>query len=166
MKIEKVKIEDLKVAEYNPRKDLTPDDVEYKKIKRSIIEFGYVAPIIINSDMTVIGGHQRLKVLKELGYDEIECNIVDFNKNKEKALNLALNKIFGEWDYEKLEVLLEELNSEFEDLTVTGFSEREIKKIIMDTEEVITQNTEISLSDFSDNKFECECPKCGFKFNR
>ena len=64
MNIQKIKIENLKPAKYNPRKDLKPDDEEYKKIKRSIVEFGYVAPVIVNKDMTVIGGHQRLKVLK------------------------------------------------------------------------------------------------------
>ena len=59
--------------------------------------------------MTVISGHQRLKVLEELGYNEVECVIVELNKNKEKALNIALNKISGDWDNAKLEELLAEL---------------------------------------------------------
>lgn len=109
MNIQKIKITELKPAEYNPRKDLKPEDIEYQKIKRSITEFGYVAPIIINNDMTVISGHQRLKVLEELGYNEVECVIVELNKNKEKALNIALNKISGDWDNAKLEELLAEL---------------------------------------------------------
>lgn len=67
MKIEKIKIEKLKPAEYNPRKDLKPEDEEYQKIKKSITEFGYVAPIIVNSNMTVIGGHQRFKDIKRIG---------------------------------------------------------------------------------------------------
>lgn len=75
MNIQKIEITKLKPAEYNPRKDLKPEDEEYQKIKRSIIEFGYVAPVIVNSDMTVIGGHQRLKVLKELGYKEDNFDI-------------------------------------------------------------------------------------------
>ena len=66
MKIEKIDINLLNSSEYNPRKDLKPEDIEYKKIKRSIKEFGYVDPIIVNKDMTVIGGNQRLKVFKEL----------------------------------------------------------------------------------------------------
>ncbi|GAH70712.1 unnamed protein product, partial [marine sediment metagenome] len=68
MKIEKIDINLLKLAKYNPRKDLKPEDIEYKKIKRSIEEFGYVDPLIVNKDMTVIGGNQRLKVLEDLGY--------------------------------------------------------------------------------------------------
>lgn len=72
MELKKQKIGDLKIATYNPRKELNEKDKEYQKIKNSIIEFGYVAPIIINADKTVISGHQRIKVLKDLGYEEIE----------------------------------------------------------------------------------------------
>lgn len=132
MNIQKINIEKLKAAEYNPRKDLKPEDEEYQKIKKSILEFGYVAPIIVNSDMTVIGGHQRLKVLKELGYTEIECNIVDLDKTKEKALNIALNKISGEWDNAKLEELLAELKNEDIDMDITGFSFDEVDNILKD----------------------------------
>lgn len=132
MNIQKIKIEKLKAAEYNPRKDLKPEDEEYQKIKRSLVEFGYVAPVIVNSDMTVIGGHQRLKVLKELGYTEIECNVVELDKNKEKALNIALNKISGEWDNTKLEELLAELKETDIDMDITGFSFDEVDNILKD----------------------------------
>ena len=132
MNIQKINIENLKPAEYNPRKDLKPEDEEYQKIKNSLVEFGYVAPIIVNSDMTVIGGHQRLKVLKELGYTEVECNIVDLDKNKEKSLNIALNKITGEWDNTKLEELLAELKEADVNLDATGFSFDEVDNILKD----------------------------------
>ncbi|GAB6180341.1 hypothetical protein JCM14036_16600 [Desulfotomaculum defluvii] len=68
MEFKKLNISDLIPAEYNPRKDLKPGDAEFDKIKKSITEFGYIEPIIVNSDMTICGGHQRAKVLKELGY--------------------------------------------------------------------------------------------------
>lgn len=132
MNIQKIRIEELKPADYNPRKDLKPEDEEYQKIKKSITEFGCVEPIIINTDMTVIGGHQRLKVLKELGYEELECVILDLDKNKEKALNIALNKITGEWDNAKLEELLAELNETDIDMNTTGFSFDEIDDILKD----------------------------------
>ena len=96
MEIRKIEINELIPATYNPRKDLKSSDEEYQKIKRSILEFGFVSPLVVNKDMTVIGGHQRLKVLQELGYTEVECIIVDLDKTKEKALNIALNKISGE----------------------------------------------------------------------
>lgn len=132
MNIQKIKIESLKPAEYNPRKDLKPEDEEYQKIKKSITEFGYVAPVIVNSNMTVIGGHQRLKVLKELGYTEVECVVVDLDQKEEKALNIALNKISGDWDNDKLEELLAELKQTDIDMDITGFSFDEVDEILKD----------------------------------
>lgn len=99
MKIQKIAINKLIPATYNPRKDLKPNDPEYQKIKKSILEFGFVSPLVVNKDMTVIGGHQRLKVLQELGFESVECIIVDLDKTKEKALNVALNKISRRMGY-------------------------------------------------------------------
>ncbi|MBQ8299509.1 MAG: DNA modification methylase [Clostridia bacterium] len=130
MKIQKIEISKLKEADYNPRVDLKPGDVEYEKIKRSIKEFGFVEPIIVNFDMTIIGGHQRYKVLKELGYKEIECSVVNLDKTKEKALNIALNKISGDWDNDKLEELLRDLQEQEYDLDFTGFTFDEIDRIL------------------------------------
>ena len=165
MELTKQKIGDLKIATYNPRKELNEKDKEYQKIKNSIIEFGYVAPIIINADKTVISGHQRIKFLKDLGYEEIDCIVVNFDKNKEKLLNIALNKISGEWDYQKLESIFNELDENNIDLLITGFDEKEINKLIKETEETMNENTEIDLDNFNDDKFQCKCPKCGFVFD-
>lgn len=165
MNLKKLKIGDLQIATYNPRKELTEKDKEYQKIKNSIIEFGYVTPIVVNADMTVISGHQRLKVLKDLKYEDIDCIVVDFDKNKEKLLNVALNKISGEWDYQKLESIFNELENSNIDLSITGFEEKEINKLIKETEETMNENTEIDLSNFNDDKFQCKCPKCGFVFD-
>lgn len=132
MEIQKIDINKLIPATYNPRKDLKPNDEEYIKIKNSIINFGYVEPIIINKDFTVIGGHQRLKVLKELNYEKIECIVVDLDKTQEKALNIALNKISGDWDNNKLEELLAELKETDIDLDITGFSFDEVDNILKD----------------------------------
>lgn len=134
MQLIKINIDDLKRADYNPRKQLTPEDKEYQKIKNSIQEFGYVEPIIINKDKTIIGGHQRLSVLKDLGYNEVDCIVVDVDKTKEKALNIALNKITGEWDLNKLGDLLLELDSENYDLELTGFDSYEIENILAPVE--------------------------------
>lgn len=168
MQLIKINIDELKRADYNPRKQLTPEDKEYQKIKNSIQEFGYVEPIIINKDKTIIGGHQRLSVLKDLGYNEVDCIVVDLDKTKEKALNIALNKITGDWDLNKLGDLLLELDSENYDLELTGFENYEVENILApiekDDENKITQNSEIDLSEYADDKFEHICPKCGFKF--
>ena len=103
MNIEKVAVEKLQAAAYNPRKALMPGDAEYEKLKRSITEFGYVEPVIWNKRTgNVVGGHQRLTVLKHLGFTEVDCVVVDLDDKREKALNVALNKIQGEWDKDKL----------------------------------------------------------------
>lgn len=135
MKIEKIKIEKLKPAEYNPRKDLKPEDEEYQRIKKSIVEYGCVIPLVVNKDMTIIGGHQRLKILKDLGYTEIECVVVDYDKSKEKGCNIILNNenVSGEWDNKKLEELMEELQKEDFDMEMTGFSFDEVENILKET---------------------------------
>jgi len=92
MNIEKIGADLLQPAKYNPRKDLKPGDAEYEKIKRSIEEFGYVEPVIWNKTTgNVVGGHQRLKVLLELGQSEVDCVVVELDEQREKALNVALN---------------------------------------------------------------------------
>ncbi len=97
MEIQKVSVEKLNPAKYNPRKDLKPGDPEYEKLKRSIETFGYVEPVIWNKKTgNIVGGHQRFKVLKQEGAKEIECVVVDISSDKEKALNVALNKVSGE----------------------------------------------------------------------
>ena len=130
MDLRKFKIADLVPASYNPRKALKPGDKEYEKIKRSIEEFGYCEPIIINSDMTIIGGHQRVTVLKDLGYTEIDCIVIDIDKTKERALNIALNKITGEWNKELLADLIAELQDSDFDVTFTGFDPPEIEQLM------------------------------------
>jgi len=119
MEFKKLQIDDLIPASYNPRKKLKPGDSEFEKIKNSITEFGYVDPVIVNKDLTVIGGHQRITVLKELGYTEIDCVVIDIDKTKEKALNVALNKISGEWNKELLADLIKDLQSLDYDLGFT-----------------------------------------------
>jgi DNA modification methylase len=131
MKIEKIKAELLKPARYNPRKDLKPGDKEYQKLRRSIEEFGYVEPVIFNRRTgNVVGGHQRLKVLLDLGHTEIDCVVVELDPQKEKALNLALNKIQGEWDETKLAELMAELDAGAFDVSLTGFDAAEIDELL------------------------------------
>ena len=132
MEFKKLKINSLIPASYNPRKKLKPGDAEYEKIKNSITEFGYVDPIIVNSDMTIIGGHQRWSVLKALGYDEVDCVVIEIDKTKEKALNIALNKVTGEWNKELLADLIKDLQSLDYDVSMTGFEPPEIDELFND----------------------------------
>ena len=128
MKIEKMKVSDLKYAPYNPRKI---DDKELAKLKRSISEFGYVEPIVWNQRTGfVVGGNQRLKALRELGIEEVDVVVVDLSDAKEKALNVALNKISGEWDFPKLKDLLTDIDTGDFDIELTGFDLDEIENLI------------------------------------
>ena len=134
MLIEKMKTENLLPADYNPRKDLKPGDEEYEKLKRSIEKFGYVEPVIWNRTTgRVVGGHQRLKVLIDMGINEVDCVVVEMDENKEKALNVALNKISGEWDKDKLALLISDLQAEDFDVSLTGFDAAEIDDLFKDT---------------------------------
>ena len=131
MKWQSLSVEELHPAAYNPRKKLKVGDKEYEKIKNSILEFGYVEPIIVNYDMTVIGGHQRLTVLKDLGYTEVQCVVVEIkDENKVKALNIALNKITGAWDENLLAGLLVDLQAVHFNTDFTGFEAPEIEQLL------------------------------------
>ena len=131
MNIQKIPVGRLNPAAYNPRKNLQQSDPEYKKLKRSIETFGYVEPVIWNGRTgNIVGGHQRFKVLCELGKTEIDCVVVDLEDSEEKSLNLALNKISGEWDENLLAELIADLEKSGNDLDVTGFSESEIESLL------------------------------------
>lgn len=130
MEIKEFPLTSLQPAGYNPRKKLKKGDKEYEKIKQSLLKFGYVDPIIVNKDLTVIGGHQRLTVLKDLKYETAKCVIVDLPKEDEKALNIALNKITGQWDDQLLADLLLDLQESDFNLDLTGFEAPEIDDIL------------------------------------
>ena len=134
MKIEKLKTKNLIPADYNPRKDLKAGDPEYDKLKQSIQEFGYVEPIIWNKTTgRVVGGHQRLKVLSDMGVTEVDCVVIEMDEDKEKALNVALNKISGDWDKDKLMLLITDLQGVDFDVSLTGFDAAELDKLFKDS---------------------------------
>lgn len=133
MDIRKLKLKEIKLVNYNPRKRLEKTDEAYKRIKASIEEFGYVDPIIVNiRNMHLVGGEQRYGVLSDLNYEEADCVCIDLDDKQEKRLNLALNKVSGYWDNTKLEELFNELNLSEEELLATGFSSAEIENLKTD----------------------------------
>lgn len=132
MKLKRIKIDRIRPASFNPRVDLKPGDPMYEKLRRSTEEFGCVVPLVVNEQTgNLVGGHQRLKVLQEQGIEEVDVVIVDLSPEKEKALNIALNRIQGDWDKEKLADLLDELTQipEF-DVELSGFDQPDIDALI------------------------------------
>lgn len=150
MEIEHIKITDLKPAEYNPRR-ISEED--YQKLKNSISTFGLVDPIIVNlKNMHIVGGHQRYDVLLDehmldndfvaelpmvrlgdVGFVFTDTSLSIEDDAHEKALNLALNKISGDWDNDKLAEVLEDLEDSDLDLELTGFDELE-SSVLLDND--------------------------------
>lgn len=129
MKIQEIEFSRLIPADYNPRVALTPDMPEFERLKNSIETFGNVEPIVWNERTGhIVGGHQRLAVLQHLGYTSAEVSVVDLDEKEEKLLNVALNKIKGQWDYSRLEEIFQEY--ELEEAKVTGFTGQEIALIL------------------------------------
>jgi len=160
MLIQKIPINKINPAPYNPRLDLKPGDIEYEKIKRSINEFDLVEPLVWNRQTgNLVGGHQRLKVLQEQGIKEVEVSVVDLPDSKEKALNIALNKIQGDWDYPKLKDLLLDIDTGEFDIEITGFDENEIERLM-------TQYYNPEEQKEFDENIETlnKCPNCGYEW--
>ena len=124
VKIITKRIDEMERATYNPRIDLMPEDEEFQYLEESMRRFGQVLPVVWNQRTNrVVSGHQRLSVLEYWGEEKAEVSVVDLDETKEKQLNLALNKITGSWDNEKLKSVLEELG---DDALGIGFSKAEI----------------------------------------
>ena len=149
MKIEKVKISELNSPDWNPRY-ITEED--FNKLKNSIETFGYVDPIIVNKyNMNIVGGNQRYQALVKLGYEDVDVIFIDEpNLDREKALNIALNKISGDWDTDKLNSLVEELKMKNFDLDLTGFDEIELEEIALENESIDIDGIE---DDFDEDEF-------------
>lgn len=160
MKLIKKKISDLNPAVYNPR---NISDEAMKGLESSLEKFGYVEPIIWNEKTgNVVGGHQRLKVLQKQGKKEVEVIVLDLSEIDEKALNVALNNkhIQGDWDYQKLEVLLGELKVEFPEYEDIKLDKLEIKMPDFQPE---SEDKQGKLSEL-EPKIKI-CPKCGYEWD-
>ena len=161
MHIKKIKLSQLNPAPYNPRKDLQAGDVEYEKLKKSIGEFGFIEPIVVNSrNNRVISGHQRLKVLLDDGIEQAECVVVDFDEQKEKACNIAMNKQGGTWDIPKLTDLLGELDNGAVDMEALGFDVNELEALMTRT----VTDADIVPEDKPREPRTIKCPECGHEF--
>lgn len=128
-------INDLKPSDYNPRIALDNEDPEYLSIKASIEEFGIVEPLIWNSKSgNIVGGHQRLAVLTDLGITDVPVVEVEVDDRQERALNIALNKIKGRWDEDKLAALVKSVVDFGFDPATIGFTSEEFENILLTVE--------------------------------
>ena len=128
MKTAIMDLKDINPAKYNPRVQLKPGDQEWDALKNSLDRFGVATPLVVNETTgNLVSGHQRLAVLKQSGETRVEVVLIQMDEDKEKLLNVALNKIEGEWDEEKLKELFNEVDDE--DIKFTGFTEEDIEAL-------------------------------------
>ena len=141
------KINEISSAKYNPRK-IT--DEAMGRLTKSLAEFGNIQPITWNVRTgNVVGGHQRLKVYKAMGKTEVDVWAVDLDEQKEKAANIALNKLSGEFDMPMLKDILEEIDTGDLDIEITGFSMEEVGNMMtaFHPEEITNPDNSSSASD-------------------
>lgn len=170
MDIRVIPIDQINAAAYNPRVDLQPGDPEYEKLKRSIEEFGYVEPIVWNERTgNMVGGHQRYKIMvHEQGHAELAVSVVDLDDQQERLLNIALNKVSGDWDEEALAQLLVDLQQDGADISLSGFDDVDLRHMMGEIE--IPQFEEGTADDQGDlgvlDSKLVTCPHCGEEFER
>jgi len=140
--LERISIDQLQPAPYNPRVELKPGMEGYTRLKRSLDEFALVQPIVWNRNTGhVISGHQRLGILREEGVEELDVVVLDLPLEREKALNVTLNNphVGGDWDLEKLSDLMTDLSSLEElDMSLTGFDDQQLKHLTLTPDETFS----------------------------
>lgn len=161
MRLEKVHINELISPDWNPRQ-ITQEELQ--KLETSLKEFGYIEPLIVNNvNMHIVGGNQRFKVLQKLGYTDVDVIFIHIEDiAAEKALNLALNKISGQWDINQLEVILDEIRLSPIDITLTGFDELELESFDP-TDEQHTYDDAEDDNDIIDDIDVIICPRCNYE---
>lgn len=184
MRLEQIEVSRLRRAPYNPRRDLQPGDHEYQRIKASLDKFDVVEPLVWNErSQNLVSGHQRLKVLEARGDTSVLVSIVDLSDEDERALNLALNKVGGDWDLPKLGELLMGLDEIT--MNLGGFTSEDFNKILEDAgqplynpnEQPLLEPTTVTAAHVDaaaqrlDHRFEggrelrdVTCPHCGQGF--
>jgi ParB-like chromosome segregation protein Spo0J len=131
LRIQRIRLDRITIPAYYPRVDLPPDDPAAQALQHSLEEFGLVEPVVWNQRTGhLVGGRERLKILRVDGARDIEASVVNLDPQREKLLHLALNRIAGQWDESKLAVLLAELEHKQADLTLTGFTDEEIDRLM------------------------------------
>lgn len=156
-----IKTDEIITSDYNPRVALKKGNKEYEKLKNSILDLGLIDPFVWNEQTgRLVSGHQRLQVCKDNGIAEVPCFVVHLSDEKERQANIALNKINGRFDSEKLDAILSDLDPSV--VMLAGFDSREIRSI--EPMEMEFTSREYGEEEFGNDKFEYECPNCGFRF--
>ena len=162
MEVRNISVKDLIPYDRNTKKH---DKTQINNVAESIKQYGFVQPIVIDKDNVVVIGHCRLLAAKQLKMKEVPCVCVeDLTEEQVKALRIVDNKSNeSPWDFDILPDELADLDFSGFDFDF-GFDDEE--ETVTSEPKEATGAVEYGTEDFSDEKFECECPRCGFKFNR
>lgn len=132
-------VEKVRPADYNPRVALRPGDPDYEKLKESVSDLGLIEPLVWNETTgNLVGGHQRLQVLIDQGHSEVPVFVVHLSEEKEKQANMALNKITGRWDEQKLRAVIESLDPAV--VRLAGFDAKDLRTLYEDGEEDLKED--------------------------
>lgn len=155
--LEEVPLDAMRAAPWNPR---TISEFQAEALAHSLEEFGAVEPVVLNADGTILGGHQRVAAARSLGWTALPAVRVDLPPKKAKLLNLALNKISGEWDTATLAALIESIDAEASEFAVAGFSAHEVDSLL-------SSLGDESPSEFPgvDSETDHRCPSCSYEWN-
>lgn len=160
-----VPLADMKLADYNPRLDLQPGDIAYERLKKSVIRFGLLQPIVWNKRTgNIVGGHQRYKILAQMGAESVVCAVVDKSLEDEMAANTAMNKASGRWENTLLKEMFDNMDKASVDFDAIGFDKDEVDHILTQLDQLA--DDEIFDIDMESEKKEpmVKCPHCGKKF--
>ena len=160
MKIIDLKLHEIRAYKNNPRHNEQAVDA----VAASIDEFGFKVPIVIDKNHVIVTGHTRYKAAIQLGLEKVPCLIADdLTDDQIKAFRLVDNKVgeIATWDWDALDIELADIELDIEDF---GF-ELKLEDASEDAPvEYDNASEELNVDEFSDDKFNCECPKCGFRF--
>lgn len=155
LKIEYKPIKDLKPYKNNPRNN----DGAVEIVKKSIEEYGFKVPVIIDKNNEIIAGHTRIKAAKELGLEQVPTiQVSDLTPEQIKAFRIMDNKSqeFSFWDEEKL---IDEFGQMGDEIINTGFTENEItfllEKFQVEEEKIIStgyEDTEVNENKYNIQK--------------
>lgn len=147
-------------ADYNPRQI---SDAEFEALRKSIRFFGFVEPLVVNRRSNrIVGGHQRLRAAVAEGYATLPVMFVELDPPSEMQLNVALNRISGEWDDAKLAEILSTLSEQGADVKLTGFTDDEIAAILLNGDDFKPSDEDAARLDKTGAFI--RCPECGHEF--
>lgn len=161
MRIRRMLLKNLNRARYNPRRDMS--DSERADLRNSIRSNGYIEPIVVNvkdDANIVVSGHQRLSVMEDMNIEEVDVSVVELDPTEERELNIALNRIKGDWDSKKLANMLDGLS----DRMHLGFTSKEIDELIKSADKKL-EGLFDKATELHELEANCTCPCCGHKGN-